>query len=91
MDIPSAGNSIYALIKDDAAACAKIRAEAASLAIALATDANAGATITSSTINGQSFSVTGGIRQIDRFRVLRWIVACIDNGGPISRTQISTF
>jgi hypothetical protein len=91
MDIPATGNTIYALIKDDAAACAQIRAEAASLALSIATDPNASARITSSTVNGQSFSATGGISQGQRLHLLRWIILCLDNGGTISRTQIPTF
>jgi hypothetical protein len=87
MDIPATANTIYALIKDDAAACASIRAEAASLALALPTDPNAAATITSATINGQSFASKDSMSQIDRLKLLNWIVKCLNNGGAISRMQ----
>lgn len=87
MDIPATGNTIYALIKDDAAACASIRKEAGTLALALATDPNAAATITSATINGQSFASKDSMSQIDRLTLLRWVIHCMDIGSTISRIQ----
>ena len=91
MDIPGTARTIYHAIKDDAASCAAVRTEFASLALSIATDPNASARITSATINGQTFAATGGITQGQRLSLLRWIVACLDNSGPISSTQISTF
>ena len=91
MNIATTGNTIYAAIRGNAVSCAAIRTEFASLALSIATDANASARITSATINGQSFSSSGGITQGERLKLLRWIVACIDNGAAISSTQIPTF
>lgn len=87
MNIATTGNTIYAAIKDNAVSCAAIRTEFASLALALATDPNAAATITSATINGQSFSSKDAMSQGDRLKLLSWIVKCIDHGGAISPVQ----
>tara|TARA_R110000868_G_scaffold18657_1_gene81650 strand:+ start:1802 stop:2077 length:276 start_codon:yes stop_codon:yes gene_type:complete len=91
MNVARLGNATYTLIKDDAAACAAVRTEAASLAYALLTDPNAAASITSATINGQSFSSKDSMSQNDRLNLLRWVIACLDCGSTISTTQIPTF
>lgn len=91
MNVARIGNAAYQLLKDDSAACAAIRTEAASLAYSLLTDPNAAASITSATINGQSFSSKDSMSQLERLNLLRWVIACIDHGGPISTTQIPTF
>lgn len=52
---------------------AAIRTERASLALSLATDPNASARITSSTVNGQSFAMSGGMPQGDRLQVLQLV------------------
>lgn len=91
MDIARTGNTAYAAIKGDAIAIAGVRREFASLSYSLLTDANAGARITSATINGQSFSASQSITQLQRLDLLRWVVACIDNCGPVSTSQIVVF
>ena len=87
MNVATLGNLIYASVKDNAASCAAIRTEAASLALSLATDPNAAATVTSATVNGQTFTARDSMTQIDRLKMLRWVVKCLDNGGPISPIQ----
>ena len=91
MNVASLGNTIYSAISSDAAACAKIRGEFSTLAVLIATDPNASARITSATVNGQTFSSQSEMTNGKRLQLLRWVVACIDRGSPISATQISTF
>jgi hypothetical protein len=91
VNIASLGNTIYSAISSDAAACAKIRGEFSTLAVLIATDPNASARITSATVNGQTFSSQSEMTNGKRLQLLRWVVACIDRGSPISTTQIPTF
>jgi len=91
VNVPSTGNTIYFAIKDDIVAVRKVRQEFASLALSLATDPNASGRITSATVNGQTFTATGSATNGVRLQLLRWIIACLDNGGPISATTISRF
>lgn len=91
MDISSIGNAIYNAIKDDASAAAKIRAERKTLAMQIATDPSSAAVITSSTVNNQSFTATPVMSNAQRLQLLSWICHCLDNRGPISKTQLPTF
>ena len=91
MNVASLGNTIYFAIKDDAASCAAVRTEFASLALQIATDPNASARITSATVNGQTFTAQSAMTNGQRLSLLRWIIACLDAQSPISATQIPTF
>jgi len=91
VNVAATGNTIYHAIKDSPQAIAAVRTEFAALALAIATDPNASARITSATVNGQSFSSQATMTNSSRLMVLRWVVACLDNCTPISSTQISTF
>lgn len=91
MNVASLGNTIYHAVKDDPRSCAKIRAEFNALALSIATDPNASARVTSATVNGQTFSAQPTMTNGQRLQVLRWVVACMDAGGPISTTQLTTF
>lgn len=85
------GNTIYVAIKDDVSSQAKIKAERKTLAMQIATDPASAATVTSSTVNNQSFSATPAITNDQRLKLLSWVCACIDNCGPISKNVIPTF
>lgn len=91
MNVATLGNTIYHAIKCDATACASIRREFSALALQIATDPNASARVTSATVNGQTFSAQSTMTNAQRLKLLRWIVACLDNGMPISTTQIPQF
>ena len=91
MNVATLGNTIFAAVNNDAAACAKIRGEFRALALALAIDPNAASRITSATVNGQTFTSQATMTNAQRLTLLRWVVACIDRSSPISTTQISTF
>lgn len=91
MNIAQTGNSIYKALRYETAALDTIRAEKITLALALATDPDATAQVTSSTVNGQSFSVRPTMTNKDRLSLLTWVCACVDRGSVISTTQISTF
>jgi hypothetical protein len=87
MNLATEANAHYMAHKDDAIACAAIRKEAAALGLSILIDANAGATITSATVNGQSFSATGAMKQSYRLQLLREIVRRLDHGRTISSFQ----
>jgi hypothetical protein len=91
MDLVAQANAIYMAICDDPQARAKIKAEYKSLAISIATDPNASAQITSSTVNGQTFSARQSMTNSERLSLLRLVVSCIDRGAIIPRVLISTF
>ena len=85
----AAARNIYKALHHDRFAIESLRTEARALALAIATDGNASATITSSTVNGQSFAMTQGLTPSDRLAVLTRVVQWFDNGGPPSRTAIT--
>lgn len=91
MDVVKIGNMVWHAVKDDVGEQAKIRAEFKSLAATLARDPDSAARVTSATVNGQTFSATQAMTTLQRFQMLRWVVACIDNNGPISGRQTATF
>ena len=91
MNVAKLGRTIYAAIKCDATACTAVRREFSALALTIATDPNASARVTSATINGQTFTAQPTMTNAQRLEVLRWVVACLDNQGAVSSTQISTF
>ena len=91
MDLHSLGNTIYLALKDDLNSETLIRKERAALALTLATDPDASARVTSSTVNGQSFTVQNEMKSGQRLKLLSHVVACFNHGGPISRTSLTTF
>lgn len=91
VNVAHLGNTIYKAVCCSPQAARAIRAEFTSLALAIATDPNASARVTSATVNGQTFSAQPTMTNGQRLAVLRWVVACLDNGGPISTTQQADF
>tara|TARA_R110001599_G_scaffold297147_1_gene501374 strand:+ start:149 stop:409 length:261 start_codon:yes stop_codon:yes gene_type:complete len=77
--------TIYATLATNKAAEAEIRAEAISLARSIATDANKSFELTSSTVNGQTFSGTRTMSNLDRLQLLGLIVNMYDAGGVLSK------
>jgi hypothetical protein len=82
VSLHSTAQAVYAALGDDPQAMAKIRNERAALALSIATDPNAGLTITSATVNGQSFSANdrGGITGLQRLTMLSIICRFDDIG-----------
>ena len=77
--------TIYATLATNKAAEAEIRAEAISLARSIATDANKSFELTSSTVNGQTFSGTRTMSNMQRLQLLGLIVNMYDAGGVLSK------
>ena len=77
--------TIYATLATNKAAEAEIRAEAISLARSIATDANKSFELTSSTVNGQTFSGTRTMSNLDRLQLLGLIVNMYNAGGVLSK------
>lgn len=82
----SEANSYYQQFKCDAAAQAVIRAEYATLSLALLTDPDSGFELTSSTVNGQTFSGKRTMTNAERRDLLREVVRCFDNEQASRRT-----
>ena len=76
--------SIYQTIACDASAIAVIRAEAKSLALSLATNPDSAFELTSSTVNGQTFSGRRTMTNAERMSLLRMIVNQADAGRPLN-------
>ena len=91
MSIAQTGNAIYSAIKDDPVALQAVRDEYARLALSIATDPNATAQVTSSTVNGQSFSTSHTMSNGARLKLLQWVVECANRGRAISTTAITYF
>lgn len=81
----SMAQTIYATLATNKAAEAEIRAEAISLARSIATDANKSFELTSSTVNGQTFSGTRTMSNLDRLQLLGLIVNMYNAGGVLSK------
>jgi len=78
--------AIYSAIQDDQAAIEAVRSARAALALSLATNANASLTVTSATMNGQTFSAMAGMRPVDRLRVLGIVCQMADACTTFSST-----
>jgi hypothetical protein len=91
VDIARAAQKHYEAIKNNAAASAAVRRELSSLSARILTDPNASSRITSSTVNGQTFSAQPTMTEMQRFDLLDEVVKRLDRGGNISRMQITTF
>ena len=61
------------------------------IALTIATDPSASAQVTSSTVNGQTFSVTPTMSQDKRLKMLSWVCKCQERGSTISTTAITRF
>ena len=83
--------TIYLTLCEDASAIAQLRAEAKSLALALATDPNTAFELTSSTVNGQTFSGTRSMSNKDRLSMIRLVLRQVDSGCPIDLTTRAVF
>lgn len=91
MSIYGQARSIYLALKDDPDAMAAIAAERKTLALAIATDPNASARITSSTVNGQSFAMSGGITQQQRLSLLSLVMSMQSLGCAPSTTVLTDY
>jgi hypothetical protein len=83
--------TIYLTLRDDAPAIALMIAEAKSLALSLATDPNTAFELTSSTVNGQTFSGTRSMSNKDRLAMLRLVLRQVESGCPLDITTRAVF
>jgi len=83
--------SIYQTICDNPAAIASVKAEAGALALSLATDPDASFELTSSTVNGQTFSGRRTMSNGDRLTMLRLILKQVDAGRPMNLDTRAVF
>ncbi len=86
MSLYATARAIYVAIRNDCHAIELIRTERKSLAVALATDPNASVTVTSGTMNGQTFAAVVGMKPAQRLAVLSAVCSMADEQTPISST-----
>ncbi len=91
MSVFADARTIYLALKDNATAEAAIRSELGTLALSIATDPNASMTITSSTVNGQSFTASASITQRQRMQMLSLIVKMFDAEATPTSEAIAVF
>jgi hypothetical protein len=91
MNVVRTGNAIYAAIRSNPVAIQKVRDEYAELALAMAIDPDSTAQVTSSTVNGQTFTTSQTMTNGQRLALLSWVCKCAEIGSPISTTTVSTF
>ncbi len=72
--------NIYLALKDNNEAQAKIRNELECLAESIALDPDKSFELTSSTVNGQSFSGNRSMTNIERLNLLNLVVTMFNNG-----------
>lgn len=83
---------IYSILKNNEQALAQIRAEAAALALLIASDPSAGMKIIQGNSNGNSFVADGkGMTQDQRLAMLSIILRFDDNGGALRSTSTTVF
>lgn len=88
MSLHDLANVIYLATRDDPAAVAAIQSEKSTLALAIATDPNASRVVTSATVNGQSFAMSGGITQGMRLVLLDRVCRLYTAGKTVSNISI---
>ena len=91
MNLFSTARRIYSALASDSDAEAQIRTELKTLALAIALEPNKGFDLTSSSVNGQSFSGTRTITNNDRLTILTEVVKMFDKGGAISSKATPLF
>jgi len=91
VNVSATASRIYRAIRCNATAVAKIRAEYASLALALATEADASFELTSFTLNGQTGSGKRDSTNDDRLALLDQVIWCLDNNYQVPRTTRISF
>lgn len=89
--VTTRGNRIYNDIKNDIQRCTAYRTELSRLIDSRNLDPNGDFQVTSATVNGQAMAGQLGQTNAEREAVLSHVVKCLNNGGPISNTQYSTF
>jgi hypothetical protein len=83
--------SRYRRIAGDFEAIAQVRADLEALELDMQSGGGGSMQITSSTVNGQSFTASHGFSPSQRHDFLRLLVAMIDQGGPVPSTVRASF
>ena len=91
MSTAATARIIYRATKDVPAAVTAIRDEFAALALSIATDPNSAFELTSSTVNGQTFSGKRTMTNEDRLALLGQVVWSYDNEQQLPRYTRTLF
>lgn len=86
MSLFRTARAIYSAIENDQTAIESVRSARSALALSLATDGNASHTITSATMNGQTFSAMAGMKPAERLLVLGIVCQMADACTKFSTT-----
>ena len=91
MSLYSTARSIFVALQDDEKAISAIRDERKTLALSLATDPNGAMQVTSSTVNGQTFTAMQGLKAMDRLKILSFVCAMAKEGNPLPSQTTAIF
>ena len=91
MSIAREARSAYVTLCGSPAHLATLRAEAETLALSLLTNPDAAFELTSSTVNGQTFSGRRTMSNGDRLTMLRLVIKQFENGFLLSTTCLAYF
>lgn len=83
-------NAIYRLIKNDSAAIATMRTDAAAAAVALVAG-DGGFELQSSTVNGQTFSGVRSLSMTEKLTLMGMVLDSVDRGSPIPNRTSAYF
>jgi hypothetical protein len=86
VNVSATARLIYRATRNDALAVASIRSEYTALALSLATDPDSAFELTSSTVNGQTFSGKRTTTNGERLAMLSEIIWSYDNGQALPRS-----
>lgn len=91
MSIAREARSAYLTLRGSPAHLATLRAEAETLTLSLLTNPDAAFELTSSTVNGQTFSGRRTMTNGDRLTMLRLVIKQFESGCPLSTTGRAYF
>jgi hypothetical protein len=91
MSIARQARSAYLALRGSAAHLATLKAESESLALAILTNPDSAFELTSSTVNGQTFSGKRTMTNGERLDMLRLVIKQFENGHPLSTTGRAYF
>lgn len=91
MSIARQARSAYLSLRGSSAHLATIKAEAESLALSLLTNPDSAFELTSSTVNGQTFSGRRTMSNGERLEMLRLVIRQFETGHPLSTTGRAYF
>lgn len=91
MSVATSARAAYLSLRGSNANLAAVRAEAETLALSMLTNPDASFELTSSTVNGQTFSGRRTMTNDERLKMLRLVIKQFEMGCPLSTTAYARF